>query len=563
MQTPQSSPTAQAEMQTPQPDTSEPVRRQGGTLRILSWQAPTILNPHLARGSKDYQASRIAYEPLATYNREGELVPFLAAEIPSLDNGLLSTDGLSVTWKLKRDVQWSDGEPFTAQDVLFTYQLVMNPENAATSGANYEAVREVEVLDDYTVLIHFKEPNPAWSLPFVGAKGMILPQHIFAQYETLREAPENLTPVGTGPYRVVDFVPGDTVVYEPNPFFREEGKPFFSRVEMKGGGDATSAARAVLQTGDADFAENLQVEPRILEQLHDPAVGNILTISKPLVEHLLINHTDPNRETSEGERSSIQFPHPFFSDKQVRQAFALAIDRQTIAEQLYGVTGEATSNILVEPVTYRSPNTSFAYNPDKAAALLDEAGWVDSDGDGIRDKDGIPMQVLFQTSTGSVREKTQEIIKQNLEEIGIGVELKSIAPSVFFDNDPANTETYSHFYADLQMFTIPYDSPDPGAYMQGWICDEIPNKSNDWSANNIERWCNPAYDALYEQSTREMQPDARRDLFIQMNDLLVEDVALIPLVHRKRVAGASTSLVGVALTPWDEGVWNIKDWSRQ
>jgi peptide/nickel transport system substrate-binding protein len=534
-------------------------------LHILSWQPPTILNPHLARGSKDYSASRITYEPLASYDKEGQLVPFLAAEIPSLENGGLALDGTSVTWKLKQGGSWSDGEPFTADDVLFTFEYISHPEVAATSDAQYDMVEQVEVIDDYTVKVIFKDVNPAWSLPFVGPRGMIIPRHIFAPYTgpNFQEAPANMAPVGTGPYHVVEFVPGDLVRYEANPHFREPGKPFFQTVEVKGGGDATSAARAVLQTGDTDFAPNLQVEAQVLQQITESAqTGKLITISKPLVEHILINHTDPNRATETGERSSMQFPHPFFSDKQVRQALALAIDRETIADHLYGPNGRPASNMLVEPEVYRSPNTRAVFDPDRAAELLDQAGWTDRNGDGVRDKDGVEMEILFQTSTNEIRQKTQQIIKQDLESIGMAVELKSIAPATFFDNDPANTETYSHFYADLQMFTIPYDSPDPGAYMQGWICDEIPSKANNWSANNIERWCNPAYDQLYEQSTREMDPTRRRNLFIQMNDLLIEEVVLIPLVHRMRVAGVSTTLEGVALTPWDEEVWNIKDWSR-
>lgn len=549
----------------PPPPSEQPANNASDTLRILSWQAPTILNPHLARGSKDYSASRITYEPLASYDKDGQLVPFLAAEIPSLENGGLALDGTSVTWKLKEGVTWADGEPFTAEDVRFTFEYISHPEVAATSDAQYDMVERVEVVDDHTVRVVFHDVNPAWSLPFVGPRGMIIPRHTFEPYTgpTFREAPANMQPVGTGPYRVVEFVPGDLVRYEANPTFREQGKPFFQHVEVKGGGDATSAARAVLQTGDADFATNLQVEAQVLQEIVESAqTGRLITISKPLVEHILINHTDPDRATQEGERSSIQFPHPFFSDRQVRQALALAIDRNTIADHLYGPNGRPASNILVEPEIYRSPNTSAEFDLDRAATLLDQAGWTDTDSDSIRDKDGVPMAILFQTSTSEIRQKTQQIIKQDLESIGMAVELKSIAPATFFDNDPANTETYSHFYADLQMFTIPYDSPDPGAYMQGWICDEIPSKANNWSANNIERWCNPRYDQLYEQSTREMDPARRRELFIQMNDMLIEEVVLVPLVHRTRVAGVSTTLEGVALTPWDEEIWNIKDWSR-
>ena len=229
-------------------------QQNSGTLKLLYWQAPTILNPHLSTGFKDAEASRITLEPLASFDNDGNLVPFLAAEIPTPENGGVAADGKSVTWKLKQDVKWSDGQPFTAQDVVFTYQFISNPKVGSSSAGTYEIVESVEAIDDYTVKVNFKEVNPAWSLVFVGGAGMILPKHIYQTYSgaNAREAPANLKPIGTGAYRVVDFRPGDTVIYEPNPEFRQVEQLGFTKVELKGGGDATSAARAVLQTGDAD-----------------------------------------------------------------------------------------------------------------------------------------------------------------------------------------------------------------------------------------------------------------------------------------------------------------------
>ncbi|HIK45800.1 MAG TPA: peptide ABC transporter substrate-binding protein, partial [Leptolyngbyaceae cyanobacterium M65_K2018_010] len=238
----------------------------GDTLKLLYWQAPTILNPHFSSGFKDSEASRITLEPLASFNAEGNMVLFLAAEEPTLENGGVAADGTSVTWKLKEGVLWSDGTPFTAQDVVFTYEFITNPEVATTNAGTYESIASVEALDDTTVKITFKEPNPAWYLVFTGTEGMILPQHKFQDYNgpNGREAPANTLPVGTGPYRVVSFIPGDVIVYEANPNYREADQVAFRRVELKGGGDATSAARAVLQTGEYDYAWNLQVEDEIL-----------------------------------------------------------------------------------------------------------------------------------------------------------------------------------------------------------------------------------------------------------------------------------------------------------
>jgi len=534
------------------------------TLRLLYWQAPTILNPHLSSGFKDSEASRITLEPLASFDADGDMVLFLAAEAPSLENGGVAADGTSVTWQLKDDLQWSDGTPFTADDVVFTYEFIVNPEVATTSAGNYDMVETVEALDDTTVQITFKEPNPAWYLVFTGTNGMVLPQHIFADYNgpNGREAPGNTMPIGTGPYRVTSFVPGDVIIYEPNPYYREADDLAFSRVELKGGGDATSAARAVLQTGDVDYANNLQVEAAVLQQLEAAGQGSLVTNFGSLVERVIINFTDPNQATADGEVSSLEFPHPFLSDPQVRQALNLAVDRDTISEQLYGPTGQPTTNFLVAPAQFESANTSYDYDLAAAATLLDEAGWVDSNGNGIRDRDGQEMRMVFQTSVNPVRQKTQEIVKQSFEEIGVGVQIKSIDASVYFSSDPANRETLDRFQADLQMFATGNTNPDPGAYMQTYTCDEIAQQENNWSKGNYARHCNPEYDALWQQSTQELDPAVREDLFIQMNDLLIETAAVLPIVHRADVSGVSNRLVGVNLTPWDLSTWNIAEWRR-
>ena len=538
--------------------------RDPDVLKLLYWQAPTILNPHLSSGFKDYEAARITYEPLASYDSNDQLVLFLAAEEPTRENGGIAADGKSVTWTLKQGVKWSDGQPFTASDVVFTYEFLSNPEVAAATVADYTNVASVEALDDYTVKVTFKDVNPAWSQPFVGLNGMILPRHIFEAYAgaNAKEAPANLMPVGTGPYVVSQFKPGDLVVYKPNPNFRDADSLAFTRVEIKGGGDATSAARAVLQTGDADFAYNPQVEASVLKQLETGGAGKIASTSGPQTERLYLNFTDPNQETADGERSSVEFPHPFLTDRLVRQALSLAVDRQLIADQLYGPTGEVAVNILRSPETYRSPNNEAVFDLKKAGKLLDDAGWVDSNNDGTRDKDGMELQVVFATSVNPLRQKTQEIIKQSFTALGVGVELKTVDAGVFFSGDPSNPDTVNRFETDLQMFTTGNTSPDPGATMGWWTCDQISSKANDWNTDNYARYCNPKYDELWERSRAELDPEKRRDLFIQMNDLLMEDVAIIPLIGRTQNGAVSNQLQGVDLTPWDTNTWNIKDWER-
>ncbi len=520
-------------------------------LRLLYWQAPTILNPHLSTGFKDWEAARIALEPLASYSKDGEMVALLAAEVPTADNGGLAADGTSVTWQLKPDLKWSDGTPVTADDVVFTYEFISTPEVGATNAGVYEDIDKVEAIDDRTVKVSFKNPNPAWSLPFVGAAGVILPRHAFADYSgaNSRQAPANLQPIGTGPYRVVEFKPGDVVVYEPNPHYRDPEALNFERIELKGGGDSASAARAVLQTGDADFAET-------------GGKGRVVTSFGADSERILFNFTDPDRENADGHRSTVEYPHPFLTDENVREALSLAVDRATISEQLYSPAGQPTSNFLVAPPQYVSPNTSADFNLEKAAELLDEAGWKDSNNNGIRDKDGVEMQLVFQTSVNPVRQKTQEIIKQSFESIGIGVELKSVDASIFFSGDPSG-DTINKFLADLQMFTTGNSNPDPAIYMLTYTCDQIPVPENGWAGQNYSRYCNPLFDRLFAEASQELDPEKREQLFVQMNDLLVEDVAVIPIVRRADVIAVSNNLTGIDLTPWDRKTWNIVEWEKE
>ena len=236
-----------------------------------------MLNPHFANGTKDFDASRIFYEPLVAYDPDGNLVPVLAAEIPSVANGGLAKDGTAVTWRLKKNVRWHDGKPFTADDVVFTWEFVADPATAAVTVGSYREVARIDTLDSYTIKIAFTRPQPFWADAFCGNRGMILPKHLFESYKGAksREAPANLKPVGTGAYRIVDFRPGDVVRAELYPNYHVPNWPFFDTLEMKGGGDAASAARAVLQTGEYDYAWNMQVEDDILLRLEQGGKGRV------------------------------------------------------------------------------------------------------------------------------------------------------------------------------------------------------------------------------------------------------------------------------------------------
>jgi peptide/nickel transport system substrate-binding protein len=533
----------------------------GGPLKLLYWQAVTLLNPHFAVGTKDQEGSRIFYEPLAGWDSEGNLVPVLAAEIPSKENDGLSEDGLSVIWKLKRSVKWHDGMPFTADDVVFNWEYVRTPETAAVTIASYKDIK-VEKIDDFTVRVIFAKPTPFWADAFVSASGMIIPKHLFADYigGKSRDAPANLKPVGTGPYRFVDFKPGDVVRAKLNPDYHVPNRPYFDTLEVKGGGDAVSAARAVLQTGEYDYAWNMQVEDEILLKLEGGGKGKVSIVPTGNVEFIMLNVADPSVEV-DGERASVKTKHPLFSDPAVRQAVNLLIDRSSIEKFIYGRTAVATANFVNNPERYRSKNTKFEFSIEKANQILEAAGWKKG-ADGIRAKDGKSLKFVFQTSINAPRQKTQAIIKQACQKAGIDIELKSVVGSVFFSSDTANPDTYPHFYCDAQMYTTTMLQPDPQIFTNQCVSWEVATKDNKWQGRNVSRWQNKHYDDLYHQAERELDPVKRAAMYIKLNDIAVGDNYIQPVVYRPRVTALSGSLTA-HLSGWDNDLWQLASWYRE
>jgi peptide/nickel transport system substrate-binding protein len=537
-------------------------RGGGGEVRVLYWQAPTLLNPHMAAGTKDYAGARVFYEPLAGFDIEGNLVPVLAAEVPSVQNGGLAKDGMSVTWRLKKGVVWHDGAPFTADDVVFNWEYAADPATAATSLGTYRDIERVEKVNDLAVKVVFKKPTPFWCQAFCGGLGMLIPKHLFAAFKGARsrEAPQNLKAVGTGPYRYVDFKPGDTIRAELFPGYHAPNRPFFDTFEMKGGGDAASAARAVLQTGEYDLAWNMQVEDEILRRMEQRGKGRVVVFQGNGPEIIVLNQADPWKEV-DGERASVKTVHPFLTDPAVRSALALLVDRGSIQAEIYGRLAEASANFLNVPNRFRSPNLKWEFSLEKASQTLEAGGWKRGP-DGVRVKDGKRLKMLFQTPINAPRQKAQQIIKQAATKVGIELELKGVLSSVFFSTDMANTDTYHHFYADLEMYQTIMTQPDPQAFMEQYASWAIASKENKWASVNVSRWRNDEYDRLWRAAENEMDPVKRAGLFIRMNDLVVQGGVVVPLLLRNGATAVSKTLQGVELSTWDSNVWNLANWYR-
>jgi peptide/nickel transport system substrate-binding protein len=545
-------------------------RGQGGDLKILYWQAPTILIGHQATGTKDYDAARLILEPLASFGGDGlPIANGLAAEIPTVANGGVSRDLTTVTWKLRTGVKWSDGSAFSADDVVFTYTYMCNKESATATFGSCSGVKSVTAKDPNTVVVTYEKTQPFFYQWGVGGSTHVIQKKQFEGCvgAAAKNCPANLKPIGTGPYKLREFKPGDVVLYDLNENFRDPNKPFFKSVTLKGGGDAASAARAALQTGDVDYAWNLQVEATVLRGLANApdAKAVLLTNYGSAVERILLNHSDPSPALGD-RRSEPDTKHPFLSELPVRRALAMATDRATVGQQLYGdgLTGRATCNILGAPEPMNSKNTATfdvcKFDLAAANAELDKAGWVRG-ADGVRAKGGVRLEITYQTTINAVRQKTQDIMKANWEKIGFKVTLKSVDASVFFTNtapDGANK-----FYADVEMFTNSGD-PDPTTYLDDWTCDQRNGKAANWNNGGYERYCSAEYDALFKQLQGETDQAKRNDLAIKMNDHLVRNVVIIPIINRvaPTLDAASKSLKGIKVSVWDSVLYNVADWTK-
>lgn len=541
-------------------------RGADGHVNVIYWQAPSILNPFLSGGTKDIESASLVIEPLARYNEKGELVPYLAAEIPTVENGGVSADLTSITWKIAPGLLWSDGSAVTAADVVFTWTYCTHPEGGCAQLAKFEGITNVEALDDLTVKVTFGAPKPNPYGAFVGGQSPIIQK---AQFENCLGAKAqectdaNFGPIGTGPFRVTEFRTNDVIQLEANPNYRDPAKPAFATMTFKGGGDAEAAGRAVLETGEFDYAWNLQLAPSVIQGMVAAGKGQAISGFGTLVERIEMNLTDPSPSLPEGERSTASHPHPFLSDIRVRKALSMAIDRELLVEVGYGQAGRPTCNLVPAPAIYASDNTDcLKQDIEGAKALLEEAGWTVG-GDGVRTKDGMRLSILYQTSTNAVRQDFQALIKQWWSEIGVETELKNISASVYFGGDPNSPDTFQKFYADVEMYANNFDGTDPEAYLAAYTCDKAPRPETQWQGENINRFCDPAYDALVAELGRTGEISKRGEIAKKLNDMLTKDsYVIVPLVDRGRVSAHSNTLGGVILNTWDSELWNAADWFR-
>ena len=547
-------------------DGHEGERGRDGEVKIIYWQAPSILNPYLSGGTKDLESASLIIEPMGRYDSNGDIVPYLAAEIPTVANGGVSKDLTSITWTLKDGLVWSDGSDVTSADLVFTAKYCMDPEGGCAQLAKFDGIKSVEAINSLTTKVTFDQPMPNPYGPFVGMATPIIQAAQFANCLGAR-APEcteaNFGPIGTGPFVVTNFKPNDVIQMVANDNYRTAGKPAFSSLTFKGGGSAEASGRAVMETGEFDYGWNLQLAPDVIAKMAEGGKGMPISAFGALVERLEMNLTNPSPDLPAETRATVAEPHPFLSDRNVREALSMAINRQELVDVGYGDAGLPTCNLVPAPALYASDNTGcLTQDIAGANAMLEAAGWVKGS-DGIRAKGDIRLSIVFQTSTNAVRQDFQALIKDSWNQIGVETELRNLDASVFFGGDAGSPDTFQKFYADVEMYANVFDGTDPQAYLAAYRCGNEPKPSSQWQGENINRFCDPAYDAMIDELARTGDLERRGELGKKMNDMLTKDsFTIVPLVLRGRVSAHANSLGGVVLNVFDSELWNAADWYR-
>lgn len=514
------------------------------SITFLSPQEPDNLNPDYS--DMFFSAILTGLYLQATWTFDDQLlpVPQLATEIPSIENGGLSEDGKTITITLRDDIVWSDGTPITSADFKFRADMVTNTANLPTStypfGENDGIVASVEAPDERTLVINLVERNAAWLSIFGFAP---LPQHIlqpvFDAEGTIDAAEWNRAPTVTaGPYVFAEWETGSFTRFTRNDNFWGQA-PAIDEVVVRYVVDS-EAYMASLLNGEAEIGTFLDWGQ--LPDIEASGLFDVIVAASGYNEQWNIN-LDP------------ELGHPALQDVNVRKALFMSVNRDAI-------TGDLLAGLTYAPATpwagtpYESPNLSpVPYDPEGAAVLLDEAGWVDSNGDGTRDKDGVELVLRYVTNTRQIRADTQAVVQQQLAEVGIGVELLSVESSALFggyaDGGLPATGQY-----DIAQWSATTQFPDPDSTV--FLCNQIPTDESP-EGGNYRRYCNPEVDALFAQANQAVDAGERTALFNQISEMIYNDYVYLGIWFDADNWEISNKLTGVRLFSLDP-FWNVYEW---
>lgn len=508
----------------------------GGTATVALWQEPENLNPYLAIQTVSRILRKQTLEGLFDADPSGNFVPVLAAEVPTPQNGGVSEDGKTVTVRLKEGLVWQDGHPVTSEDIVFTWQVIMNDANPVSSRAGYELIESIETPDELTAVITFSEVYAPYLTLFSIDKA-VLPQHYFEGETDVSRSDFNRQPEGTGPWMVTSWESGNFIAFERNPNFREAGQPYLDQIIYKFV-PSREVATAQLQTGEVDAMWNL-IESQLPELENAPGVNLMITDSTNL-EFLGLNSQDE-----------------ILSDPLVREAIGLAIDKQVLVDRLlFGRASVARAPITLGWAKDDSIQAA-AYDPERANALLDEAGWSERNADGIRTKEGQALRVSVMTTTGDrLRALAEQVIQEQLREVGVDLTIDNVPANVMFAVDgPLKRGDF-----DIGMDTWGPDL-DPGAWLELlFASSSIPTEENPNAGWNFIRLNDSTVDQGIAQGNSTLDLEARKAAYAQAQQGILDSKAYIPLYTRFYLDGFTDRLAGYDGNPWDEFAWDSETW---
>jgi peptide/nickel transport system substrate-binding protein len=523
--------------------------RTGGTARIGYWLGPPTLNPYFTTSYVSRTLSELTLESLAGVAPDGSYFPILASEVPTQANGDVSADGTVVTWKLKPGLIWSDGQPFTSHDVVFTYRLLLDPANPVLSRTDYAIMESVTAPDDTTVVVTYKQLYGAYRLAFP----FVFPAHVFNDNTSIAADPFNRgETVGTGPFVFQSATNDDTITFARNPNYREPDRPYLDQVIARviPGRDATVQA---LAAGDLDASTFLDATNlAVLATLSDVSVDPI-----PYGDYALYVNASCSSGPRQGDPSC---PNAVLGDVRVRQAIELAIDKQALVRGLLADRVSVDAALLANGV-FKVDLPPSDFNPDAARALLDQTGWLVG-ADGIRAKSGVRAHLgLLLTAGDSLGEQTAQVVQGDLHDVGIETDIKESGTSLgggFAANSPFNLGNF-----DLALYTGINGSAtvDPQMFLQShYASDQIPDPTSQ-TGNNWDRTLDARLDQALAVAGNTLDFSQRQAAYATASELMHADEAIIPLYPQLKVDARKSYLKGWGpANPNGDVTWNVQDW---